>query len=186
MEPMDPFPSWWLLVLRGVLALFFGILALVHPFAALAALVILFGVWAFVDGVSALALFFGGWRSWQLVLVGLIGIAAAVITFFRPGITALGLYGAVAGWAIARGILEIAIAFKLRRHIAGELWLIFGGLASLLFGGLMIVLPMAGVLVLAWVIGVYAIVFGGIMIALGMRVHTFRRPTPSTHAPHAA
>ena len=185
MEPLRPFPSWWLLVLRGLVALLFGVLAFTHPVAALTALVLLFGVWAFVDGVSALALFFAGWHSWQLVLVGFIGIAAAVVTFFRPGITALGLYVAVAGWAIARGILEIAIAIKLRRQIEGEVWLVLGGIASLVFGALMIVLPLAGVLALAWLIGVYALVFGAVMIALGLRVHRLTRPSARLGAPHA-
>ncbi len=184
MEAMDPYPSWWLLVIRGLLALLFGILALAHPLAALAALVIVFGVWAFVDGVSALALFLGGWRSWQLFIVGLIGIGVGVITFFRPGATAFGLYAAVAAWAIARGILELAVAIRLRRQIEGELWLILGGISSLVFGVLMIVLPMAGVLALAWLLGIYAIVFGALMIALGVRVHRVVRPTARYGAPH--
>jgi uncharacterized membrane protein HdeD (DUF308 family) len=177
--------SWWLLVIRGLVAVLFGILALVHPLAALMALLFVFAAWAFVDGVSALALFFGGWRSWQLFIVGLVGIAAAFITFFRPGITALGLYAAVAAWAIARGILEIAIAIRLRRQIEGELWLVLGGIASLVFGALLIILPVAGILALAWLVGVYALVYGVLMIALGLRVHHVARPTTTLGAPHA-
>jgi uncharacterized membrane protein HdeD (DUF308 family) len=162
--------NWWLFALRGVLAVIFGVLALVQPLAALAALVLVFGVWAFIDGINALALAVTGWRSWQLVLGGLVGIAVGLFTFFRPGITALGLYAAVAAWSIARGILEIAVAVELRKHVRGELWLVAAGIASILFGVLMIVLPVAGVLALAWLIGIYALMFGVLMIALALRL----------------
>jgi len=185
-EPMNPYPSWGLLVVRGVLALFFGILALVHPLAALAAIVIVFGVWAFVDGVSALALFIGGWRSWQLFAVALIGIGLGVLTFFRPRATAFALYATVAAWAFARGILEIAVAIRLRKQIEGELWMILGGIASVVFGVLMVVLPFAGILALAWLVGVYALLYGLTTIALGVRVHAIAHPrtTPRFGAPH--
>jgi uncharacterized membrane protein HdeD (DUF308 family) len=162
--------NWWLFTLRGVLAIIFGILTLVQPLAALTVFVLVFGVWAFIDGISALALAVTGWRSWQLVLAGLVGIAVGLFTFFRPEITALGLYAAVAAWSIARGILEIVVAIELRKRIKGELWLVLGGLASITFGVLMVVLPVAGVLALAWLIGVYALVFGVMMVALSLRL----------------
>ena len=171
-------PSWGLLALRGVLALLFGVLALVQPLTALTALVILFGVWAFVDGVSAFALFFGGWRAWQLLLVGFLGIGVGVLTFFRPSLTAVGLYAAVATWAIVRGIFEIALAIRLRKRIDGEGWLIFGGISSIIFGVLMIALPLAGVLALAWLIGFYALLFGATMIGLSMRLYRFEHRPP--------
>lgn len=185
MEPMRPYTSWWLLVLRGVLAILFGAFALSHPLGALAALLLVFGVWAFVDGVSALGLFFAGWRAWPLVVIGLLGIAVAVLTLLRPGITAVALYAAVAAWAIARGLLEIAIAVALRRQIAGELWMILAGLSSIVFGVLLVALPAAGMLALVWLIGVYAIVFGIFTIALGVRLHGLERPTtPRYGTPH--
>lgn len=185
MEAIRPYTSWWLLVLRGVLAILFGVFALTHPVAALAALVIVFGIWAFVDGVSALGLFFAGWRSWPLLIVGLIGIAIAVLTLLRPGITAVSLYAAITVWAIFRGVLEIAIAIKLRRQIEGELWMIFAGLSSIAFGVLMVALPAAGLLALAWLLGVYAIVLGILTIGLGVRVHALERPTtPRYGTPH--
>ena len=161
---------WWLFALRGVLAIIFGVLALVEPLAALAAFVLVFGVWAFIDGIDALALALSGWRSWQLVLAGLVGIAAGLFTFFRPGITAFALYAAIAAWSIARGILEIVVAIDLRKQIRGEWWLIAAGIASVLFGVLMIVLPVACVLALAWLIGVYALSFGVLMVGLSMRL----------------
>ena len=184
--PIDLHPSWGLLALRGALAVLFGVLALVQPLAALAAIVILFGVWAFVDGVSALALFFGGWRSWQLVFVGLLGIGCGIVTFFRPGITAIGLYAVAATWAIMRGILEITLAIRLRRQIRGESWLILGGICSILFGVLLIALPLAGLLALAWLIGFYALLFGAIMIGLSVRVYRVQHhPAPPIGTPQA-
>ena len=103
--------------------------------------------------------------------MGLVGIAVGALTFVWPGLTAVGLYAAVAGWSIVRGVLEIALAIELRKVIEGEFWLIFGGIASILFGVLMIALPLAGLLVLAWLIAVYALVFGVVMFALAARLH---------------
>lgn len=168
--------NWWLFALRGVLALLFGALALFMPFAALSAFVLIFGVWAFLDGIHALAAAITGWRSWQLVLVGLVGIAVGLLTFFRPGITAFGLYAAIAAWSIARGVLEIAVAIELRKRITGEVWLALGGVASIVFGVLMVALPSAGVLALAWLIGIYALTFGVIMLVLGGRLYRLRHP----------
>ena len=162
--------NWWLVMLRGLLAILFGIFALTSPLAALAAFILIFGVWAFIDGIDALAMAVSGWRSWQLVFVGLVGIGIGFLTFFRPGITAFALYAAVAAWAIARGLLEIAVAIELRKSIKGELWLVLAGVASIVFGVLLIVLPMAGILTLAWLIGAYALIFGVMMFALSLRL----------------
>jgi uncharacterized membrane protein HdeD (DUF308 family) len=171
LAPIDTLAThWWLFTVRGVLAIVFGILTLVQPLAALVAVVLIFGVWAFIDGINALALALSGWRSWQLVLAGLVGIGAGLFTFFRPGITAVALYTIVAAWAIARGILEIVVAIELRKRIKGELWLALAGIASILFGVLMIVLPVAGVLALVWLIGAYALAFGAILLALSLRL----------------
>jgi uncharacterized membrane protein HdeD (DUF308 family) len=179
--------NWWLFALRGVLAIVFGVLALIQPLAALAALVLVFGVWAFIDGINALALAISGWRSWQLVLGGLVGIAVGLLTFFRPGITAIALYAMIAAWSIARGILEIVLAIELRKAIEGELWLVMAGIASIVFGVLMIWLPAGGVLALAWLIGVYALVFGGLQLALGFRLHrVLTRQTPRPPSLHHA
>jgi uncharacterized membrane protein HdeD (DUF308 family) len=167
---------WWMFLLRGLFALTFGVLALLRPGAAITALVLVFGVWALLDGVNALYLAFSGRRrSWELAVIGLLGIAAAVITFLRPDLTALGLYALIAAWSIARGIAEIALAVALRKQIRGELWLILAGLSSLLFGVLLIALPAAGVLAVVWLIAVYALIFGGLMIGLAFRLRKLAR-----------
>jgi uncharacterized membrane protein HdeD (DUF308 family) len=183
--------NWWIFAVRGALAIIFAILAMINPVAALLAIVLLFGAWALIDGITALALSLSSYRrSWQLVIVGLIGIAAGAVTFVWPSLTAVGLYAAVAGWSIIRGVLEIALAIELRKVIEGEFWLIFGGIVSILFGVLMIALPLAGLLVLAWLIAVYALVFGISMIALSARLHRLKTPTamrpPLAAAPPAA
>jgi uncharacterized membrane protein HdeD (DUF308 family) len=174
--------NWWLFTLRGVLALLFGIFALFMPGPALAALVLVFGVWAFIDGIQSLALAVTGWRSWQLVLAGLVGIGIGLLTFFRPGITALGLFAALAAWSIARGVLEIVVAIEMRRHMSGSGWLIVGGIASILFGVLMVALPAAGVLAIVWLIAIYAITFGIIMLVLSGRLYRLR-PAARGHEP---
>jgi uncharacterized membrane protein HdeD (DUF308 family) len=167
--------NWWLFLVRGLLAVVFGALALAEPVAALAALVLVFGVWALIDGVHALALALGTRaRSWPMALAGLAGIGIGIFTFFRPGITALGLYAAVAAWSIARGVFEIVVAIELRRQIQGELWLIVGGIASIAFGVLLVVLPVAGMLALGWLIGIYALTFGAIMCLLAFRLRQAR------------
>jgi len=162
--------NWWLVLLRGILAILFGIFALAQPAIALAAFVLVFGVWAFIDGVDALAMSVSGGKSWQLALLGLVGIAVGLLTFFRPGFTALGLYAAIAAWAIARGLLEIAVAIDLRKEIHNEFWLVLAGIASITFGVLLILLPAAGVLALAWLIGIYALLFGILNVALSLRL----------------
>jgi uncharacterized membrane protein HdeD (DUF308 family) len=162
---------WWLFLIRGLLAIVFGVLAMMQPLAALAALVLVFGVWALIDGVHALALAISGEaRSWPMALAGLAGVGIGIFTFYRPGITALGLYAAVAAWSIAHGVFEIVVAIDLRKTIQGEVWLILGGIASIIFGVLLIVLPTSGVLALGWLIGLYALVFGAIMLALAFRL----------------
>jgi uncharacterized membrane protein HdeD (DUF308 family) len=175
--------NWWLFLLRGILAVVFGVLTFVQPIAALTALVFVFGVWAFIDGVSALALAISGWRSWQLIVAGLIGLGIGVFTFVRPGITAVALYAAIAAWAIARGILEIVVAVALRREIRDELWLVLGGLASIVFGVLMILLPVAGLLAIAWLLGVYALVYGAIQAVLAVRLRRLRQVGERPPAP---
>jgi uncharacterized membrane protein HdeD (DUF308 family) len=119
--------NWWAVVLRGVAGIIFGILAFIMPVATLVALVLLFGAYALVDGIFnivAAATGRGGGRSWwSLVLAGLVGIGAALVTFFTPGLTALTLTYVIAFWAIAIGVLEIVAAVRLRKVITNEWWL---------------------------------------------------------------
>ncbi len=114
---------WWLLALRGVVGILFGFLFFLWPLPSLATLVLLFGVWAFFDGCAAFASALGGRGGVYSVVEGIFGVGIAVLTFWRPMIIALTLYGVIAAWAIVLGIFKIVSAVKLRHVITNELWL---------------------------------------------------------------
>ena len=163
----------WLIV-RGVAAMLFGVLTFVWPAVSLLVLVLFYGAYALVDGFAALVLALSGHRSpgltWTLVLVGLLGIVAGIVTLFWPTITALALLAVIAIWAISRGVFEIMAAIRLRREIKGE-WLLFvAGVLSIAFGLLLILQPRAGLLVIVWLIGVYSLILGVLYVALGLRL----------------
>ena len=170
--------NWWALALRGVVAILFGLAALVWPGLTLTALVLLFGADALVDGVFAVvaAIARAGRERhwWALLLEGLLGIAAGVVTLAWPGITGLVLLLFIAAWAIITGVVEIVAAIRLRREIEGEFLLGLGGALSVLFGLLLIVRPGAGALAVAWLIGIYAILFGALLLALAVRLRGLR------------
>lgn len=168
--------SWGLLLFRGILAVLFGCLALSHPLSAATALVWVFGAYAFVDGCIALAAAFQmsqhrGDRWWGLLSSGVLGLMAGIVALFLPAaITAAALVYVVAFWAVFSGIAEIVAAFRLRREIAGEAFLLLGGIVSLLLGMFLFVAPLAGVVAWIWCLAVYALVYGVSMIILAFRV----------------
>lgn len=166
--------SWWLLALRGLMAILFG-LAVIMFGATL--LVILFGAYAVVDGAFAILT---ALRSrtrnpqwWTPLLEGLAGVAVGVFTLIWPGVATLVMLALIAAWALVTGIMEIIAAIRLREEIEGEWMLALSGFVSVLFGLLLAVQPVAGLVAIAWVIGIYAIVFGGLMIALGFRLRSW-------------
>jgi uncharacterized membrane protein HdeD (DUF308 family) len=165
--------NWWMLALRGLCAVVFGILAFAKPGITLSALVLVFGAYALVDGILAIVAAIsrrGGAPWWALVLEGVAGIGAAAFAFLTPGITALALLFLIASWAIITGVLEVVAAIALRKQLRGEWLLVLSGLASILFGVLLVARPGAGALAVLWLIGGYAIVFGVLLIALGFRL----------------
>jgi len=167
--------NWWMLVLRGVCAILFGLLAFTRPGLTLGALILLWGVYAFADGILAFIAAFSGAGTapwWVLILEGLVGIAAAGAAFLIPGITALVLLYIIGAWAIVRGLFEIAAAIQLRKEIDNEVWLGLAGVASVFFGIILFARPGVGALAVIWVIGIYALAFGVLLVALGFRVRT--------------
>lgn len=165
--------NWGLILLRGVLAILFGVLAILWPGITLITLVLLYGAFAFVDGVfSLIAAVRGGSPvpRWWLVLVGVMGIGVGVITVLWPPVTALVLLMFIAAWAVVTGALQIYGAIKLRNEIEGEWWLVASGLLSVLFGVMLVAWPVAGGLAIALVIGLFAIVYGVLMIGFGLRL----------------
>ena len=170
---------WWVPVVRGLCGIAFGVITFASPGIALAVLVIWFGAWALVDGTFTVVGAIAGrrtYRDWVFDLIGgLLGIAVGILTFRAPGITALGLLLYIAAWALVRGVIDIALAIKLRREIKGEWLLIIAGLASIVFAVLLLWNPGPGALALLWLIASYAIVFGVLGIVFGFRVRSAGR-----------
>jgi uncharacterized membrane protein HdeD (DUF308 family) len=166
--------NWGWIVLRGVAAILFGILAFALPGITLAVLVIVWGAYALADGILALVAAYRvrdqGKPFWSLVIVGLLGIAAGIVTFIWPGMTALVLLLFIAAWAVVMGIFQIIAAIRLRKEIQNEWLLGLSGVLSVLFGIIMFAQPGAGALAVIWVIAAYAIVFGVLLVWLGLRL----------------
>jgi uncharacterized membrane protein HdeD (DUF308 family) len=165
---------WWTFILRGVLAIAFGVLAFLAPAWGLAILVALFGAWALIDGVTSLWTGIrtrGVDRNWWLeILEGAVSILAGIIALVLPGFAAQILLYLIAAWAIVTGAFQIWAAIRLREKIRGELWLGLAGAASILFGIVLFLFPGAGVLTVVWLIGSAAIVIGLFMVLLGWRL----------------
>jgi uncharacterized membrane protein HdeD (DUF308 family) len=160
---------WWMVLLRGVLAILFGIMSYIWPGITLAALVLLWGAYALVDGVfEVIAGIRGKW--WGLVFLGLLGIAAGVVTFLWPGITAIVLLWVIAFWAILVGILQISAAIRLRKEVEGEWLWILSGIVTVVLGVLLIARPGAGALSVLWLIGAFAIVWGILLCILAFKL----------------
>ena len=165
---------WWVLALRGVLALVFGVLALVWPQATVRVLVILFGIYAALDGLLALLSALanrprrGGW--WLLLVEAVAGIGAGAVAFVWPQVTALALLYLIAGWAIFTGVVELLAAIRLRRELEGEWALVLAGVVSMALGLLLALRPGSGLVAVVWFVGGYAIVFGLLLILLGLRL----------------
>jgi uncharacterized membrane protein HdeD (DUF308 family) len=177
--------SWGWIVLRGVLAILFGVMAFAWPGLTLAVLVMVWGFYALADGLLALVAAFGirdeGKPMWPLAIVGILGIAAGGLTFMRPGMTALLLLIFIAVWAVTTGLFQIVAAIRFRKVIANEWMLGFSGLLSIAFGALMLARPGTGALAVVWIIGCYAIVFGLMLTILGFRLKGL-----ASHAPQPA
>jgi uncharacterized membrane protein HdeD (DUF308 family) len=170
---------WWVLVVRGVMAIAFGVFAFVWPQQTIAALVLAFGATAIVDGAFAVAAAIGGHRLtpywWVLLLQGLLGIGVGALTLFNPAITTVALLVYIAVWAIGMGVLQIIAAVRLRHDITGEWWVALGGIAGIAFGILLIRDPSAGALALLWLIGSYALVWGAMLMLGGFDVRRLHK-----------
>jgi uncharacterized membrane protein HdeD (DUF308 family) len=171
--------NWWLLLLRGIAAIAFGILSFFWPGLTLLTLILLWGVYALSDGVFALGaaiLAKGGDMAprWWLALAGIISILAGVLTFFYPGMTALVLLMFIAAWAIIIGLLQIWGAIEWRKLLDDAWLLALNGVLSLAFGAILLARPGAGAVALVWMIGWFAVVFGCLWVALAFRLKRFK------------
>jgi uncharacterized membrane protein HdeD (DUF308 family) len=175
--------GWRFLLIRGIAAIAFGVLTWAKPGISLAALVLVFGTYAFLDGVLAVwasvAAHAEG-SSWMLLLGGIVGIGIGVLAFSHPETTAFALLVYLAIWAIGTGVFEILAAIRIRREVRGEWRLILAGIVSVAFGAFLMIRPTAGALSVLWLIAAYATTFGIILVMLALKArelsHQLARP----------
>ncbi len=172
--------DWWVYAIRGIAAILFGLMALVWPAPTLAVLVLLFGAYAFVDGIALLVALGRGdvlarSHKWATGIMGALGIVVGIATLAWPGITALTLLYMVSIWAIATGMLQIVAAVEFRKEIDGEFFLVLGGVFSIVFGAVLVAFPGAGLLSLVWLVGLWAELFGFSSLGVAYRLHGINR-----------
>jgi len=174
--------NWWVLALRGLAAVLFGLLTFLLPGLTLLVLVTWFGIYCLVNGLLTLLTAFRRNRSqprwWALALEGVASLLAGIATLAWPGITWVVLLALAALWAIVTGGLQVATAIRLRQQITGEWALIVSGLLSIIFGVLLWLAPLTGTLVLSWWLGAYAFAFGIMLSVLAFRLRRAASPAP--------
>lgn len=170
--------NWWVFLLRGLIAVAFGIIALLQPGIALSALILLFAVYAIADGIGHLLLLFSVVRVspwWVHLLSGLLSLAAGIIALAWPSLTAGALLILVASWAIVTGVFAIIAAIRFRSVLENEWLYILNGLLSVGLGVLFIAMPGAGILSLVWLLGLWALLVGILLIVFAFRLRSRRR-----------
>ena len=176
--------SWWVPALRGIFGILFGVLALMWPGLTLLTLVALFAAYALLGGIASVVGAIGYRRVdddwWVPLLLGLVSIGAAVVAVVNPVLTTLVLVMVIAANALVTGVLDIVAAVRLRRELQGEWLLALSGIASVVFGALVFMYPLAGAIALVWMVSVYAVVTGVLLLSLAVRVraHVTRRAVP--------
>ncbi len=166
--------NWWTLLIRGIAAILFGFVVILFPNLSLVLLVTFLAAYLFVDGIFALIAAFKSREHahwWLVALEGVLGIAAGIAAFLFPGAAVLTFFYIVVFWAIVTGVLEILGAIELRKQINNEWWMILSGAISILFGVVLMISPIAGVMTLLWLVGIMAIAFGVMMVILAFRMH---------------
>lgn len=171
--------NWWMLLLRGIAGVVFGLLTFLAPGVSLTTIVLVFGGYAFFDGILSLLTAVKGRREgdgwpWAVVLEGVAGIAIGIATLLSPTLTALALLWVVAGWALATGIVEIVLAVRLRRVLTGEWLLILSGFLSVGLGVMLVLYPATGLVTLTLWVGAYALLFGVVMLGFAFRLRARR------------
>jgi uncharacterized membrane protein HdeD (DUF308 family) len=172
--------KWWVHLLRGLLALAFGLLALVWPDIGLMVLLVLFGAYVLADGILNVWLALSGRRAgvpWGLPLVtGLAGVAVAALIIIWPEGAAVALLWLIAAWAVVTGVFQVAAAVNLRKQISNEWTLGLSGLLGVLLGVLLVVRPGAGLTALVWLVGLFALLFGVLQVGLALKLKNRQGP----------
>ncbi len=179
--------NWWLFLLRGLIAIAFGVLAIVWPAQVWLSLVLVFGIYALLDGIFTTVAgiefrpIFTHW--WVVVLEGVAGIVLGMLTFIWPNAAAHALFYLIATWAVVTGILEIVAAIRFRFFIPGEWSMILAGVLSIIFGAMLFAFPSAGLVGMVWAIGVYAMAFGITQFVFASRLHDLNKVIEANSAP---
>jgi uncharacterized membrane protein HdeD (DUF308 family) len=165
---------WWAVLLRGIVAIIFGVIALLWPEFATVALIFIFGAYAITDGILSVA---NAWTNrttnpnwWLIFLEGIAGITAGFVVFFLPDFAAFAVIYLIAAWALITGVLELVTAVRLRKEIQNEWALGLSGILSILLGIFLVIWPALGIVAVVWAVGIYAIIFGALMIYLSFLV----------------
>ena|SRR5215467_36287 len=169
--------NWWIMALRGLFAIIFGLIALLVPRIALLAFIYVFAAYALVDGCVAVItaiqerdlLYRWGWVLFE----GILSILVGIIAFANPNVTAFALLYIVAIYAILTGVMEIAAAFVLRELVSRDWALAVAGILSVVFGILLFFYPSAGILSILWLVGIYAIVFGVLFVIRAFQLRSW-------------
>lgn len=167
--------SWWHFAMRGVVALLFGVVALSYPGRTVLFLIILFGLYALLEGVGALLTGMGEKKRFAYLLLGLVSIAAGIFAIARPGATAVAVLWLIGIWAVVRGIGEIMAAIQIRKEVEGEWAIALSGVISLLFGVFVLARPGAGALAVIWLIAIYAFASGILKLMLGFKLRRLKK-----------
>jgi uncharacterized membrane protein HdeD (DUF308 family) len=172
--------NWWILLVRGIAALVFAVLAILWPMKTILALALVWGFYAVFDGAASVWLSISGaggekGARWWLGITGGIGILAGMTAIAWPALTAAVLLLVLGMWAILVGVLQIVGALRLRKEIEGEWWLALGGLAAVLFGAILVLQPRLGAITVAWTAASFALLFGITLVALAFKLRKFKR-----------
>lgn len=169
---------WWLVLLEGIAAVAFGIFALFYTGSTLRVLIVVFGVYALIDGLLALA---GGTMTGQqgrgwLIFQGIMGIVIGIIALRFPAATTFAFLLVIAVWALVIGLVQIVGAFEARSvHARGWAWILASGVVNILFGLLLVFNPVSGVKAVLWIIGIYAILFGAMLLGTAWAARTLTK-----------
>lgn len=181
--------NWWAVALRGVAAILFGVAAFAMPIVTMLSLVFVFAAFSIVDGVFGIVMSARGARNGErwvwLLLSGIFGIAAGVVAALWPGLTVLAFVLLMAAWALISGTLMLISAFRLKID-HGRIWLVIGGISSIVFGVLLVMSPFIGALVLTFWTGAHALVLGGTLLVLAYRLRSHRTGLPGNLAASGA
>ena len=166
---------WWLILLRGIVALLFGILALISAQFVLLFLVYLFGAYVLLDGIMAIVVSLeerksaSGW--WVVLLLGIVGVIVGLLCFIHPGNVAVLIFYLVAIWLIISGLFVIISAFTLRA--AGAEWLlVVVGVISIIVGIIFFIHPTSSILSIVWLLGIFALVYGIVQIVRAIQLRS--------------